>query len=522
MCFDLRFGDEVVRMCLGARGTDGRMRGVTSTSGNDGTVYHYRPLLKEEPSLSRTYTLAQATSQAATLNGISVPSSVVDGLAILRRGRMLAGFGEVSLQWDGMDHDERMILMRGDMDGGVQGGPVGDSSEFLTTSLSDPKATADVNLTPWVVDADRWPNHEARFAGRRYPLAVIRYSDIPALYVDTVSYDWLVCYGHGWTISTSTGVKVNGEPYTSADAKYAWSQQEIVDAFGVPVTVIRFTAAALLDGSEAIHVTVTGDKFADNLIGALDFIAGGFTVNGVAGLNPRLFAEAMAKLGNTEARLLANASGGSGAATALQFLEGGVLQGWPQVSMVYSNGGYGPVVTDRRAAAKTSLTAGTYPLAGKALRWSEGGKASIHNDFVVRYGFDVLGNAYTGVATRHAGNSDLCRLIEEWVGKRTRAPIESPYMFTQAVAETVADWMVDHLLLPPLYIEYPCVPWLALELERGDNVDLTDERFGWTDARATVRTVTLSRPVGTIGLYVWERYYQIGGASLGRYIGSAN
>ena len=516
MCFDLRFGDEVVRVCTSAEG-------ITTTSAKDGKSYSYRPLAQAQPDINLSYTLGQASSQATTLSPVAVPSDVVDGLGILRRGRLLAGFGEVSLQWDGMDHDQRIVFMKGDMDNGVQGGPSGIASDqFLSTSLSDPKATADVNLTPWVVDLDRWSAHDVRFAGKRYPLVVNKFTDVPALLVDTNSNDWLVCYGHGWTINTTTGVRIKGgDPTASTDATFGWSQTEVMDALGVPVTVIRFTGTHTWDGTETVHVTVTGGKFADDLIGAIRFVAQGFTGLGSEGQNKQLYAAAQKNL-YVAPSVMVNASGGGGAAKALQWIEGGLLRGFPQVSMVFSRGGYGPIVTDRRAESKRSLIAGVNPLIGRALRWSEGAKTSIFNDFTIRYDFDVVSNAYRGVATRHPGNNDLCRLIESWSGRRSMAPIESPYITDPATAESVADWLVDHMTLPPLFVEYPCSPWLVLEMERGDNIDLTDDWFGWTDVKATVRSLKFKKGLCSIGFYVWERYYQIGGASVGRYVGSAS
>lgn len=184
---------------------------IQAVSEYDGTEYDYWPALASSLSIDSGYTFGDASSSARTLS-IQVPNQFVDAAQIVGRGRVLAGYGEVSLQVDGGDWDERLVLMRGDMDNGVSFGDLG--AGMVETSVSDPKLSADMNLSPWPADDDRWPNIDESANGQRYPIVVNRYDDIPALLVDTTSGQrrFLAAYGHGWTISTAVagGVKIDG------------------------------------------------------------------------------------------------------------------------------------------------------------------------------------------------------------------------------------------------------------------------------------------------------------------------
>jgi hypothetical protein len=104
-------------------------------------------------------------------------------------------------------------------------------------------------------------------------------------------------------------------------------------------------------------------------------------------------------------------------------------------------------------------------------------------------------------------------------GERHESPIEVVQYSEDAVAEYVAGWLVAHKALPSYYIEYQCFPWCFLFLRRGDNVLLTDDRWGWSQDKATVENIRYARGNCAIGLRVWSPYYKLGGASAGQPVG---
>jgi len=499
---ELVFGrDRYVRMAT---------REVTVTSGTDGLERVYLPILGMEPSVEHVYSLGVPTSQARSLP-LEFDGEMVDVHALIRAGRHLAGVGEVCLQVDGGDWDHRRVLLRGEMDAGVEFDAL---HSLVRTTLTDPKDSADLNLTPWVVDSDRWPDHDDSAAGMRYPLVVGGYSEVPALAVDTVEVYWLVCYGHGHTIDTSEGVMVDGTAYDSTHAEYAWSAVETSDAFGVPVTVIEFTGTHGWDWSESVNVTVETDFGGTNLLDAIEFLVREFSVLSSRGLSDTLFGRAHARLGSLPTEVLVNASGSDDAVRALEYVEGTLLQAFPMVSMVWDIGGYGPVVSDRRNELfRMRLEAGVWPVLSRASSVTETSRSEIFNDFTIRYSYSTVERSYGSVATRSKENSDLCALSVQDHGERHMDPIDAPFVTTTAVGEYVVDWLVEHLTLPSYVVEYVAYPVLLLFLRRGDNVEITDSDFGWTEVPATVEGLTYERGRVNLRLRVWWSYFNLGGGS---------
>lgn len=503
---ELVFGDDQVVRCA--------TREVRVTSDFTGDTVDYLPLLMQEAEVDHTYTLGQASSSARSLS-LSVPNAMVDAAAVIARGRMLAGYGEVALQVGGGDHDERLVLLRGDMDDGVTFGDLG--AGLVECSITDPKESADLNLPPWVVDSDRWNDHDGSASGMRYPVVLNRYNDVPALFVDdgTTSGDprWLAVEGHGWDVDD---VKVDGTSYAASSTEYQWQVEETIDGLGVPVTLIEFTGGSSLpfDGSESVHVTVSGGLRARTLVEAIEYLARDYTVLGNAGLAGDLFSTASARLGVVPARVLVNASGGDSAARCLEYVEGELLASFPMVSMVWDVGGYGPVVTDRRdSRIVAALEPGVYPLIDRESDVQEWPKAKLFNSFTLRYAYNLLEDTYEAVATRTPDNSILCQISRDQAGERHADPIESRVIYDEATAEYVVDWLVEHMALPSYYVEYTALPWVLFFLRRGDNVTLTDGDFSWVDQVATVERITYRRGSCTLGLRVWARYYDLGGGA---------
>jgi len=492
-------------------------RPLTTTSGHDGTVYTYLPLLDGGFELSLTYEPGTPGAQARSFT-VRIPSDLVQPQRVVRRGRPLAGRVELSLQYDGGDHDQRIVVMRGVMEDGVDGGP--EAGGVLTAAVSDPKVVGDLSLAPWTTSSESWPDIPDQGVGFRYPIAVNRAVYIEALPVDdgttSTFAQFLFAYGHGWTVDLNSGVRIDNTARIYTHPEYAWEVNETTDALGVPVSLIKFTGTHTWAFTETVQVIATGGVFADNLIDSIRYLVEGFSSLGRAGISRWLFAEARARLGDLDYRVLANASGEEDAAHTLEFIEGQLLTSAPMVSMVYDVDGYGPVVTDQRdRLVGAELVAGQWPLTGRSATWRELPQSECYNSFTVRYNYIVPDGNFNGVVTRTPSNNVLCQVSADLLGARQHDPIDSYEIDRDEDADYLVDWLVEHLALPPYDVEYPAVPWLLLYLRRGDNVLLTDDWFGWVDQRATVLGFTYRRSSLMLKLRVWVRYYDLGGGAAG-------
>lgn len=511
---DPRLDDAV--WCLEAVfGTDGVVRvasrSISTYSAMDGRRFDWKQALGFEPVIPQSYQVGTGQSPSRSINVI-LPTQALqdhfDPMQIVARGRMLAGFAELSLQYDGQDYDERLVIMRGDMDSGVAFGP-GDGG-MMMFALTDPRNNSNLNLTPWVIDEERNGTLVAeRSVGQRYPAIFNRFV-VPAPIIVNLATATkvLVAADHGHTVNS---VKVDGETFTSSDAEFGYQTAEELDSFGVPFTSVTFDGYHQFDADETIHVDISaGTPTAKDLLGIIDHLLISYTTLGRAGINAEMFARSQAKIGPSTIRALVNGSGESTAARTVDFIEGELLRSFPMVSMGWEGTGYGPIVTDRRSSLiKAHLVAGQFPLVDRISDVQETPKQSLLNNFTLRYNYDIVGNIYTSVITRHPNNSTLCAISADNIGEAHASPIESVHIFDDAVAEYVIEWMVNHLSMASYYVEYQAFPWVGLNLFRGDNVEITDSDWGWSKVPATIERVDFQRGWVLVGLRVWFDFYRV-------------
>jgi hypothetical protein len=506
---EVRFGDVVVRATTAPTG-------AKLVSGRDGTEYGYTVALKDSPTIESSVKMGDATSAARSVR-ISLPVALVKPRTLIRRGRMLAGSGEISIAVPGGDHDERIVLLAGDVDDGVSWDQEGG---WITCSITDPKATAERDLPPVAVDSDRWPSAHASAFGLRYPLPINRFSGIPCPCVDaTGDPAFLISLGHGWTVSTTTGIYVNGDLKQSTDPEYAWAVEETVDARGAPATLVRFSGTHVWDFTETVHAAVTGAVGAVDLLGAIRYLVEGFSGVGRTGYDGAAHGLALARLGQApEVRVLVNGSSSESAAGCLEFIESTLLRGFPMVSMKWGVGGYGPVVYDRRTdLVAGNLVAGTYPLIERVSEVQETPKTSICNVFSSRYGADPVSGNYSGTATRDPESSALCSVSAQECGRRSYPALDSPFVFDQADADTSIDWLAAHKAIPSYYVEYDALPVAILLFRVGDAVTLTDDEpeIEFSGDTAIIERVSWTKGKVTLGFRVWNPFFLVGGGAGG-------
>jgi hypothetical protein len=505
LCFDLIFGnDKIVRVST---------KPCSVVSSFTGERYTYLPVVSEMPSLSSSYTVGNGASVGRML-GIGIPNTLVDVARLISEGRMLAGVCEVSLQVDGNDHQNRLVLLRGDMADGIALGALRQAVEL---SVGDPKGSIDVSLPPYIIDRDSFPDAADNAIGQRYAIVMSEYNFIPCWWIDVGLGAGRVLASHGrMTYSGSSTVNIDGTTYAGSSTIYPWEFGTAQDAQGNEYSYVHFTGSGTgtFEHTEQVYANLTGGVGGTSPVTQVRAICESYTALGLSGVSDLLFADAQAKVPGLNSRLLVNA-GGAGNTTALQYVENEFLSSFPMISMLWHATGYGPIVTDRRSSTVVMhLTASQWPIFDRATYVEESAKDDCFNDFTLQYDYDPVEDSYAGVVTVGAGNSILCELSLDQLGHRPHDVMESRYIFDQASAEYVVDWMVDHMTLPSYYVEYSASPSLYVKLKPGDNVTITDSEFGWQAIAATVEKLTWQNAECRVGLRVWWRYYTVGtGAS---------
>lgn len=483
---------------------------------SDGRAVAVDALLMESPDLESTYSLGSggSSSRSFTFN-FGTPD--LDPWRLIReRLRPLAGYAEVALVHESMSWDDRFVMMRGDASSGATFGVRGESVQM---SVEDPKVTADVAITQYVTDTDRFTLIPEEFAGLRYPLALNSPAKVPCVRLTTGNPPfWLVCLGHQVDVDA---VYVDGAVKASGALDFPWSVSRSYDNLGTAVTRIVFTAGTgTWTDTTSVHADLSPRDASRSmdLIATVRELATNWSLLGQLGADQVAYARASNRVGVlSPPSVFINGSGSGDATRAMEYIEGTLCASYPMLSMAWQPGGYGPVLTDRRGVAVAKWVVGQLPLFKREGPWQESAKSDVFNSFTVRYGYDATTDAYAGVVTRDPNNSLLCRASEEWFGPADHDPVESVVLPDEASAVWVADWLVEHRALPTYYAEYTASAEVLLYLRLGDPIDLVDEEiYGCTfDApvRATVERVGYRRGQVTLGLRLWVLYEKYGGGA---------
>lgn len=495
---------------------------LTTVDAN-GVDHSALPLLIEEPEISNEYQLGEATSAARSV-AMTIDARYVDPAALIKNGLPLSGIGEVALEsLEIADYDRRYVLIRGDMSGGVAFGAYtedGSQREVVELEIVDPRDSVATKLPPWVIDLGRFSTAHKSAIGERIPIIVNEYGDIPAVRVTSVTpglQTFIFAHGAtGWAVDTTTGVKVNGVVKAAADATYPWTVLEAIDVKGTPYTAIRFTnAATAWPDNDSVHVTAVHSTQDTSVVGAMREVLERYTPIGLQGANVELFSAAEAGMPGDlpRPRIIINGSSGGSASTAIEWVEEGYLSSFPMLSMVWRGGGYGPVLTDFRRKPIARWVSGQAPLYDRVSLVQEVPRGAIFNEFVLRYGYDPVLDLFTKVAVRGASNSAVCQYSRQLFGERHADAIESLSIYDDELATYVLDWCVAHKALPSYYLEYEGPGDTFLRYRRGDTIQLVDPEFSWVDEPATIERLEYRRGRTLVGLRVWVRYMDLGGAA---------
>lgn len=497
MCIELVFGGDVVFRIA--------REPISTYSSLDGTIFEWSQGLVEEPDIEMSIQFGQQAASARSIN-LTLPSTVVGASNILARGGILAGIAEVSLTRDGDDYDQRLVLLRGDMAGGVTFGADG---EALNVEISDPRLTASLKLPKYSVVLEAFPGALDSSIGGRYPVVINGYTRAPCLRVGAVRF--LACApGRDLEI---VEVYVNGE--VAAGIYVPWTEDDVRDDLGRPVKVVNFSGAIgpLLD-TDSVYVELRA-KTATRKISPVEIvqtILQGFTSLGQLGLNLELFSEAAIRYRGAPPSVLINASGAE-TVDCVDWVENTFLPSFPMIHMSYQGRGLGPVIIDRRPGAdgdgiQGTFTGAQWPLIERLSGFDETPKAALYNVFEVRYAFNAMDNTYGGVVSRSPSNSRACGLCQSMIGgTRVFDTIDSPFITTKRQADDVIDWLVAHYAVPAYDVEWAVPASMIVRLRPGQNILYTDDKIAaFSNCRATILGFGYSRSSrkSSIHLRVWH------------------
>lgn len=484
-----------------------------ATSGSEGRRYEYIPGLLEEPTIETVCELGKqrAESRSVDFRLMADPLSLS---GLLKEGRILAGEGELSLILDGGDHDRRIPLIRGEVAGGVD---FEHDRRQVRLQLSEARQTGAPKVPRTTVDTERWPLAADSALGERYPLTINGYPKIPALRVRddhgaTGLYYLVASPPDGLTVSA---VYVNGELKSSggASAYEPFTATTARDALGTNSTIINFSASAgPWDDGDTVYVDVTAASTLGP-VKALEHLLARYTAYGRLGLDLASFGIARSRCVGSAPKILINASGDEGV-SVLEYVEGTFLQSLPMLHLVQSGSGLGCVCIDRRnrpgVAPDLILTGRAWPLLDRESDYQESSKDGRYNSFELRYGRNLMDDAWGGSLKADPSTSAACKLGERYDGGVRAMSLDSEIIQSAPLAQYVLGWLVAHNTLPRYKVSWSIPPSAALRIRPGMTVRYTDpDDSGWTNANGYVSRVSFERPVSHVELTLWHPRFDI-------------
>lgn len=479
-------------------------RPITTISKTSGIKYNYLPLLESSPQLSSEYSIGSGSASQRSFSLTVAGRVLKDPFLLLEYNFALAGFAEISVQIDGKDYDQRIVIMKGEMDSLN----FGNKDEYLEFSVTDISQVFSEIVPKFYITKENFEFAPDDSIGLRYPLVFDRHFAVPCIRLDKEIYGpmFMVCSGHDFDVVT---VYVDGLAYAAQGSTYQHSIKYEYDADSNPFTGIDFDYAPqsgileIPSGASVYAEVVQKAGRYRNAIALAEAILAEYSLFGIAALDKTLFGKSKAKIGQIELQILINGSDTNNAARALRFVEETICSQLPMVSMVYSRRGYGAVVTNRNAENIGHFNAHQFPFIDRASGVQESSKSELFNSFIIRYHYNPLTDNYERVIKVNSSNNAQCRKSESQIGRREHEILESIYVYDDESANIIVSWMADHLTMPCYYIEYEAYPILFFKLDLGDNILFTDDKLGFSNYTATVVKKSYENSTCIIGIKLW-------------------
>lgn len=501
-------------------GNGQRVRAATrpiTVFGKGGHIIAYSPTLMEDPVVSVSYDFKGGSASLRTIN-LELDARTIKPMDIILGGSTLAGVGEIAIQQQGADYDNRYVLIRGEMSGGIT---FGANREVLELSVSDARASIDKIIPEAITSEDGFSTLPDNQRGLRFPLAITTVQAVPCIMLSSNAYGPTVLAASGSNVNVTRvfvdGVQIPDVEYISGwfgvIVAQNWKQVGGVDDLGNPYTGVEFTTVSTPRYENAsVYAGLTlksGD--APTVMDVIEKLITDHTLIGSSGYDYVLHARAVAKSGGLlKAEVVINGSSENNTATVFSYIDSALCAEFPMIKGCYTGRGYGVIYTDRSARTSTiKLVRGQDLLIDRVSGLTETDAREIFNSYVIRYNYNSLSDTYQDVITRDSSNSNICRVSEGKVGRREMTPIDSVLIKDFNTAARVIDWYVNHYSLPSYKITYLAAPRLFFLVEIGDNVTLSDDRLGLENASATILGLELSSGTLEVTFQLWVQYENI-------------
>jgi hypothetical protein len=485
--------------------------------GENGAILPYKPILIENPSVSVSYDFKGGSAAMRSIN-LSLDARGINPMEIILSGATLAGVGEIALQADGADFNDRYVLIRGEMSGGIT---FGASREEMEITITDARSSVDKIIPEAITDRVGFTYLPENQIGQRFPLCLTTAQAVPCIMLSSNSYGPTVLAAQGGNVNIARvyvdGVQVPAfEQFVTLEGVITatnWQQVGGMDNRGNPYTGVEFTTTSspAYEGVTVYAGVTLRSGNAPTILEIIEQLITDHTAIGSDGYDYVLHARAQAKSGGLlYGEIVINGSSENNTATVFSYIDGAICKEFPMFKGCYTGRGYGVIYTDR--AAKTTairLTRGQELLMDRVSALTETDTRELFNSYSMRYNYNTLTDTYQDVITRDSSNSQICRVSESKIGLREMNPIDSVLIKDYNTAAKVIDWYVNHMSLPSYKVKYIAAPRLFFLVEIGDNVKLTDDRLGLENTTATILGMDLSGGELEIEFQLWLQYDSI-------------
>lgn len=489
---------------------------VLRVNSDDGII-EYLPLLQNEVDIQSSFTLGSGTPSLRTMNISVDPRLINPSDMVFKQGLSLSGIGEIALQHPDVPYEERFIILRGEMEGGITFGA--NKGEPIDISLTDPAFTSDAITPSYISSKERFTYIDDSWIGKRYPVIYDDNPSVPCIRITNTATqsEWLVGFGHNLTVN-SIVVNSDGIPINAVwNSNYTITHE--FDEKNTPFTMLKLDASFpySIDSQATIYANVKGDKVSNSdtsVFGTIRELILQDSFIDPHYIDENLFGKSQAKAPLLKVSTLINGSDSENTATSLKYIEETICGNLPMLSMTYTGLGYGAIFVDRRSEVNIlHLIRGQNLIYDINSSVKESPKQEIKNSFSMRYAYNARDDAWSGLIEVNSSNSALCASSETRYGKNEAEPFDNLIVQDVSTASYIIDWLVSHYSFPRYTIEYIGSPALYFLLSIGDNVLLTDDKLGISSVTCTVMGLTYSRGQTEIVLDCWVLFDKIAKAT---------
>ena len=488
----------------------------------------YMPFLMEEPVIQSSYDLRSGDGNERSVP-LNIDGRVIGAASIVSSGTFLTGFAEISLQKNNGKFENRLVLMRGTIGGGIV---FGTKDEIVTLSIVDSKISNDLIIPQYLILKDPdFPDLPKDQDGKRFPIVLGKYQGgVPCIRITANDYGpmYLIAYGHNIRVNS---VRINERDILFSDPERGWETKTSVTPSGIPYTYLDFVYPNSLqhdnnpnsneegtyeykwtEGNVSVYADVTNStfRFSDNILDQMKELIVNFSGYGIESFDEEIFSRSKSRCPSLNIQTLINASDSNNLTTVIQYVQNTFTDQFPMFSLLYSRVGIGIVFTDRRSKSIfESFIVGQSGIMDRVSSVEETPSEEIYNSFLIKYSYNTADDSYNKQLRIDHTNNELCSISYYKLGKREYDVIESVSIYDDLTASYVMNWLASHLSLPRYKIEYSCNPSLFLSLRVGDNIKITDNELGWTNVDATITNINYNKNNLNIKVDVWIIYNKI-------------